>query len=158
MITPSPLTHTEYIREFKNIYRFLGHKKPTNLLIPLGTKNPLYKHARGKRNWERLNLHYKQRGCQNNEKVGVLLIDLAVVDLDTLQEVYDWETEWPVLNDVPMETTRKGKHYFFMRTPLCDKLGLTDGPLSQAADFKSITATGTSGAIMFVKLMESCVQ
>ena len=87
-----------------------------------------------------------------------MLIDLAVLDLDSLEEVCHWENEWPVLNTVPMETTSKGKHYFFLRSPLCDKLGLTDGPLSQTADFKSITATGTAGAVMFVKLMESCVQ
>ena len=79
-------------------------------------------------------------------------IDLAVLDLDSLEEVYQWETEWSVLNNVPMETTSKGKHYFFMRTPLCDELRLKDGPLSKTADFKSITATGTAGAIVFVRL------
>ena len=81
MTTPSPLTRTEHVREFKNIYKFLRHKMPTNLLIPLGTKNPLYKHARGKWNWELLNKHYKQRGIQVDEGVGLLLIDLAVLDL-----------------------------------------------------------------------------
>ena len=133
---------------------------PTNLLIPLGKKNPLYRHARGKWDWDLLNMHYKQTGFEVGMGVGLLLIDLAVLDLDTLEEVYQWETEWPALNNVPMETTSKGKHYFFQRTPLCDELGLTctDGPLSRTADFKSITATGTAGAIMFVKLMESCVQ
>ncbi|KAL0019615.1 hypothetical protein WJX77_002028 [Trebouxia sp. C0004] len=120
---------------------------PTNLLIPLGTKNPLYKHAQGKWNWALLNIHYKQTGFQVDKGVGLLLIDLAVLDLDTLEEVYHWETEWPVLNHVPMETTSKGKHYFFLRTPLCDELGLTDDPLSRTADFKSITATGTAGVL-----------
>lgn len=158
MTTPSPLTRTEHVREFKSIYRFLRRKMPTNLLIPLGTKNPLYKHARGKWNWALLDTHYKRTGFQVDKGVGLLLIDLAVLDLDTLEEVYRWETEWPVLNNVPMETTSKGKHYFFLRTPLCDELGLTDGPLSRTADFKSITATGTAGAIMFLKLMESCVR
>ena len=57
-----------------------------------------------------------------------------------------------MLNDVPMETTSKGKHYFFLRTTLCDELRLTDGPLSKTADFKSITATGTAGAAVFVRL------
>ena len=155
MTTPSQLTCSEYVREFKNIYKFLRRTMPTNLLIPLGRKNPLYKHAQGNWNWGRLNSHYEQTGFQVDKGVGLLLIDLAVLDLE---EVCHWENEWPVLNTVPMETTSKGKHYFFLRSPLCDKLGLTDGPLSQTADFKSITATGTAGAVMFVKLMESCVQ
>lgn len=101
--------------------------------------------------WALLKIHYKRTGFQVDKGVGLLLIDLAVLDLDTLEEVCHWEIEWPVLNDVPMETTSKGKYYFFLRTPLCDELGLTDGPLS-------ITATGTAGAIVFVKLMESCVR
>ena len=130
---------------------------PTNLLIPLGTKKPLYKHAQGEWNWERLYTHYKQTALQIDDGVGILLKDLAVIDLDTLEEVSRWESEWPVLNEVPMETTSKGKHYFFLRTPLCDELGLTDGPLSRTADLKSITATGTAGAIVFVNLPESYV-
>lgn len=158
MTSPSPLTCTEYVQEFKNIYRFLRRKMPTNLLIPLGTKNPLYKHARGKWDWALLQNHYKRTGFQVDKGVGLLLIDLAVLDLDSLDEVDHWENEWHVLNNVPMETTSKGKHYFFRRTPLCDELRLTDGPLSRTADFKSITATGTAGAIVFVKLMESCVR
>ena len=96
---------------------------PTNLLIPLGQKNPLYRHARGKWNWALLNMHYTQTGFQVGKGVGLLLIDLAVLDLDTIEEVHWWETEWPVLNNVPMETTSKGKHYFFMQTPVCDELG-----------------------------------
>ena len=141
------------MREFKNIYRFLRRKMPTNLLIPLGgPKNPLYKHAQGKWNWGRLNSHYDRTGFQVDKGVGLLLTDLAVLDLDSLEEVCHWENEWPLLNNVPMETTSKGKHYFFLRTPLCDELRLTDGPLSEKADFKSITATGTAGAIVFVKL------
>lgn len=59
-----------------------------------------------------------------------------------------WESEWPVLHLVPMETTSKGRHYFFERTPLCDELALTDGPLNKQADFKSITGTGTAGMIV----------
>lgn len=155
MNTPSPLTLSEYRQEFKRLYRFLKHKMQINLLIPLGTKNPLYKHARDKWNWKLVNSHYERTGLQVDKGVGLLLKDLAVLDLDTLEEVDHWETEWPVLNDVPMETTSKGKHYFFLRTPLCDKLGLTDGPLSRTSDFKSITATGTAGAILSVKLLES---
>ena len=152
MTTPSPLTPTEHVREFNVVYKFVRRKMPTNLLMPLGIKNPLYKHARGEWNWERLENHYKQTGFEVDTRVGILLIDLAVLDLDSLEEVSRWENEWPMLNNVPMETTSKGKHYFFMRTRLCDELRLTDGPLSKTADFKSITATGTAGAIMFVGL------
>ena len=87
MTTPSPLASTDFEREFKKIYRFLTRKMPTNLLIPLGGKNPLYKHARGQWNWERLENHYKQTGFQVDKGVGLLLIDLVVLDLDSLEEV-----------------------------------------------------------------------
>ena len=49
--------------------------------------------------------HYKRTGFQVDKGVGLLLIDLAVLDLDTLEEVDHWENEWHVLNNVPMETT-----------------------------------------------------
>ena len=152
MNTSSPLTPTEHVREFKAVYKFLRRKMPTNLLMPLGIKIPLYRHAQGAWNWECLVNHYQQKGFKFDMGVGILLIDLAVLDLDSLEEVSRWENEWPMLNNVPMETTSKGKHYFFLRTRLCDELRLTDGPLSNTADFKSVTATGTAGASMFVGL------
>jgi len=46
-----------------------------------------------------------------------------------------WETEWPVLHSVPMETTSKGAHYYFRHTTLCNELGLTNGLLNKQADF-----------------------
>jgi len=80
-----------------------------------------------------------------NAGVGILLKTLAVVDADSAEEVTRWETEWPVLHSVPMETTSKGAHYYFRRTTLCNELGLTNGPLNKQADFKSIIGTGTAG-------------
>lgn len=44
-----------------------------------------------------------------------------------------------------METTRKGAYYYFLRTALCNELGLTNGPLNKQADFKSIIGTATAG-------------
>lgn len=80
-----------------------------------------------------------------NAGVGILLKTLAVVDADSAEEVTRWETEWPVLHSVPMETTSKGAHYYFQRTTLCNELGLINGPLNKQADFKSIIGTGTAG-------------
>ncbi|DBB03019.1 TPA: hypothetical protein ACH3X1_013438 [Trebouxia sp. C0004] len=89
--------------------------------------------------------HYQETPVHPNAGVGILLKTLAVVDADSAEEVTRWETEWPVLHSVPMETTSKGAHYYFRRTALCNELGLTNGPLNKQADFKSIIGTGTAG-------------
>lgn len=81
--------------------------------------------------------------------VGILLRTLAVLDADSPEEVKRWESEWPVLHLVPMETTSKGRHYFFERTPLCDELGLTDGlakkvhPLLTSTSMRTTISTCT---------------
>lgn len=80
-----------------------------------------------------------------NSGVGILLKTLAVVDADSAEEVTQWETEWPVLHSVRMETTSKGTHYYFRRTTLCNKLGLTNGPLTKQANIKCSIGTGTAG-------------
>ncbi|KAL0018714.1 hypothetical protein WJX77_001627 [Trebouxia sp. C0004] len=90
--------------------------------------------------------HYQETPVHPNAGVGILLKTLAVVDADSAEEVTRWETEWPVLHSVPMETTSKGAHYYFRRTALCNELGLTNGPLNKQADFKSIIGTGTAGS------------
>ncbi len=60
-------------------------------------------------------IEYKQeveRLCKflKNQHANNLLKTLAVIKADTPEEVDCWETEWPVLHSVPMETTSKGKH------------------------------------------------
>ncbi len=79
-------------------------------------------------------LHYQETPVQPNAGVGILLKPLVVVDADSAEEVTRWDTEWPMLHSVPMETTSKGAHYYFRRTTLCNELGLTNGPLNEHAD------------------------
>ena len=141
MTTSSPINRSEYKQQVTTLCNYLKDNLPTNFLIPLGTKNPLFKHAKGQWNWGRFDKEWKKI----DTGVGILLKTLAVIDLDSPEEVDCWETQWPVLQSVPMETTSKGRHYFFLRTPLCDELGLTNGPLNTKADFKYITGTGTAG-------------
>jgi len=105
----------------------------------------LFRHAIGHWGWRDFEKHYQETPVHPNAGVGILLKTLAVVDADSAEEVTRWETEWPVLHSVPMETTSKGAPYYFRRTTLCNELGLTNGPLNKQADFKSIIGTGTAG-------------
>lgn len=54
-----------------------------------------------------------------------------------------------------METTKKGAHYFFLRSELADTSGCFDGAgqivvdgVKLKVDFKSVTSTGSGGVIV----------
>lgn len=77
----------------------------------------LFRHAIGHWGWRDFEKHYQETPVHPNAGVGILLKTLAVVDADSAEEVTRWETEWPVLHSVPMETTSKGAHYYFRARP-----------------------------------------
>jgi hypothetical protein len=50
------------------------------------------------------------------DDVGIVLACLVVVDVDSVEQALALEARFPVLHEVPMENTRRGRHYFFLRT------------------------------------------
>ena len=54
--------------------------------------------------------------------------DFVVLDADSQEQVQKLEEMYPACSTCPCAHTRKGRHYYFLRTPLCDELGMTDAP------------------------------
>jgi hypothetical protein len=81
-----------------------------------------------------------------------------VVDCDCVGVADALERRFPVLLDAPMETTRKGRHYFFRRSALADARGYYDGARQRMAsvDFKTRCETGTGGVIAVAPSTNKC--
>ena len=80
---------------------------------------------------------------------------LFVVDFDEEATYHEWHAQFgAAFDDTVLAKTRKGFHVWFKRTPLCDALGLRDGPvgtfpgpdgklLKKPMDIKTITASAS---------------
>lgn len=80
----------------------------------------------------------------------MLLKQLCVVDVDDLKIADELEKRFPYLKQVPTEQTIKGRHYWFIRSPLADAECFYDGAAQviDRVDFKSVSAEGTSGFVV----------
>lgn len=120
-------------------------------------KGPMHAHKDGRWTWERAN----KEDWKNAEMVGLLLKDLIVPDLDGQDFITEYEKAFPCLQLCPKEETRKGAHYFFERTPLCDELGIFDCARALKSDIlpseadnvlpldiKTVCSTGTCGFLV----------
>eukprot|EP00798_Chlamydomonas_sp_ICE-L_P015384 gene15384-21470_t len=87
---------------------------------------------------------------KNHMDAGVLLRQLCVVDVDNEKLVKHLKEIFPILNHVPTEITRAGRHYWFLRSALAEEEEYYDGPAQRilGVDFKSVAATGTSGFVV----------
>jgi hypothetical protein len=81
---------------------------------------------------------------------AIALRDLCVVDVDDHSTAEALEARFPALRAAPCERTKRGKHYFFLRSALCEEGSFFDGcgKVTQGIDFKSVCSTGTSGIIV----------
>ena len=104
---------------------FLKQYFPNDVLMPVkppppkdaagaAAKNPDERHMGGIYTWGRYDAD-KDMNVYSGRDWMILLKDLAVVDFDRLDPIERWEAEFPELREAAMETTRKGRHYFFRR-------------------------------------------
>ena len=153
--TETPKKSTE------KLYRYLIKNHPEDILMPVNakTKAPLNKHTNNQWSWAKFRKAINQTLRESSDiNVGILVKSLLVIDIDDESLVDDWELKYPVLKQVPMEKTRKGRHYFFARTAYCDDLGLFDkadafaDPVSKEpiskVDLKTVASTGTGGLVV----------
>lgn len=135
-------------RAVKTLEQWLKDSYASDVLIPVsvGQKNPAFRHANNAWSWTRFNETYRAK----DHDVGVLLQNICVVDIDTVKLVHEFEKRFPVLSDVPCESTRKGRHYFFERSPLADREGYFDArsQVTPGVDFKTRCKTGNAGLII----------
>lgn len=131
--------------------QFLREHYPNDVLMPVwkGQKHPMFRHRSGEWSWDSFN-HYSDGVRRSEYDVCVLLHDLCVIDVDCLELADELERKFPVLRDVPCETTRRGRHYWFRRPAFADDMGFFDGAAQKEAgiDFKTVCASGTSGVVL----------
>jgi P4 family phage/plasmid primase-like protien len=153
---PNSAFHIELHKVIKTFYE----KYPNNFIIPTTNKFPNFNHKNGQYSWDNLCSPNTIFDSKNNDSVGLLLKDLIVIDIDDRETVMDYEELFPILKEVVREETKKGRHYFFKRSPLCNELQMFDlsrGLKSHCADgrttvvsidIKTVCSTGTAGLVI----------
>lgn len=120
--------------------QFLESKYPDNILIPLQSekKCPAMSHKGGQYTWEDWDTCMK-----NGHKYtdfGLLVRTMVVVDADSSEAVALLESKYPALLECPCVQTRKGKHYYFLRSNLCEEKNVTDSTgVWKQVDLKTVT-------------------
>jgi hypothetical protein len=143
--------------EVESLARFLKEQHPRDVLIPLHPKKkqPLYPHKGGTWSWAEFDAFFASAAAsdgdeQKEETYGILLREICAIDFDDDALAEAFEAEFPCMAEAPMETTRKGRHYLFLRPPWADAVGYFDGARQIPGldvDFKSVCSTGTSGVL-----------
>lgn len=132
-------------------FNFLKNHRKDDLLMPTQKKNPKYPHKNNSWNWCSVIEHQDEFG--NNNNCCILLKTMIVIDIDVFSLIEKYENMFPILKDCPQVETKKGKHYYFGRTSLCDFYNLYDrsrcfGLSGDEIDFKTICSTGTAGVVV----------
>ena len=136
---------------------WLRANHPNDVLIPCahGDKRPLFRYQGDQGDgwtWDKLDAFLGNLENDRGREAdwAVLLGDLCVVDVDSKATAALLEERFPILLNVPCEATKRGFHYFFRRSTLCDSAGYFDGcaQVLESVDFKSVTPTGTKGVIV----------
>ena len=119
---------------------------PRDVLMPLEkeSKRPAFSHKNENWSW------YRYLTKRKNDDVGILLVDICVIDVDCRSVAKALEDRFAVLKKVPCEDTKKGCHYFFSRSEKADVEGYYDGikQKNSQIDFKTICSNGTSGLVV----------
>jgi P4 family phage/plasmid primase-like protien len=131
---------------------YLRAHHETDVLMPLRseTKVPKYGHKDGSWSWCKYEEHRVRE--PEHRSYGILLRSLCAVDIDSESLAEDMETRYPEMRRAPMERTRKGRHYVFVRPEWADEESYYDGSRQHGqtleVDFKSVCSTGTSGLLV----------
>ena len=141
------------LRKFSKSEDFLRRWCPRDLLMPVKkeTKHPMMPHSGGRWSWRKLD-EWRQVNSSAAESYDacVLMSDLCVIDVDDEEMAVRLESKFPILHSVPMEKTRRGRHYWFRRSEEADLFGYYDGhgQREKGIDFKTRCRTGTGGVVV----------
>ena len=124
------------------------------VFVPVSIKNkqPITCHKGGQWSHDKALQWLKHKAQKAQFRVGMLLYGLVVIDFDRAELYPAWAAEFPELEAVPAERTRKGMHCYFLRCHAAQAAGLTDGPLNDPAtgltasmDVKTVTGSEVNG-------------
>lgn len=141
------------LKQIDALSRYLQKHHPTNMLMPMGSdKTPMFAHKGNVWTWPKW-LDFRKKDPTHTE-YAIILQSICVLDFDKADLIPTFEEKFPELKSAPMETTKHGAHFFFLRSELADSEGYFDGArqtkvdgVSVEVDFKSRTSTGTGGII-----------
>ena len=131
--------HHSALEDISRLADFLKSNYPDNVLIPLrsGSKIPAKCHTGGQFGWEQWDA--EMQSGQWTE-FGLLMRTMVVVDADSSEAVSMLESKYPALLECPCVQTRKGKHYYFLRSTLCNEKNVTDSTgVWNQVDLKTVT-------------------
>ena len=142
----------EALDAFSSTEFFLKKWCPRDILMPVekGLKHPAMPHSGGRWSWTKLDQWKSKSNAASTYDACILLQDLCVIDVDDEDMARELEVKFPILHDVPMEKTNRGRHYWFRRSDDADALGYYDGhgQRQQGIDFKTRCRTGTGGIVV----------
>ena len=146
---------TRIVKSLDRLQGYLDRKFPGCLIMPCSMdKTPKYAHKDGQWTQEKAKRSLKE--CLDHGALILLTKDLIVIDIDEEEWVGKLETMFPEMCETIQCKTRKGKHYYFSRTPDCElydsvrKMKTSDdtGNITiLPIDIKTVARTGTKTAI-----------
>ena len=149
-VPPVPPTADQH-RQIDALASWLRDHVHGDVLVPVdpATKAPLVRHRDGAWSWAR----FEEFRASYPEHIayGIAAQTLCVIDVDREAAIAPLLERFPCLaRDAVRATTRKGAHFFFTRSPLCDRDGFYDArsPVVPGIDFKTRASTGTGGIIV----------
>ena len=124
---------------------------PSDIMMPVArnTKSPMFRHRNNEWSWEMYDKFVEDNKYEVYD-VCVVLQNLCVIDVDSKQQADHLEARFPCLKNTACEETARGRHYWFVRSPIADKLGYYDGAAQRikGIDFKTVCKNGTGGIIL----------
>jgi hypothetical protein len=130
---------------------FLKSQFPNDILIPLKneTKQPLFCHKNNTWSWDKY-IDYRKKRKRTPFDAAVILQDLCVIDIDQKETAVQLIEKFPILREVPCEKTKRGFHFWFIRSITADEHGYYDGckQVFPDIDFKSIHSNHTGGIVV----------
>lgn len=151
----APPNNSTAVAAFQKLYCWLRNNHPMNVLMicEKDKKHPVHCHCTG---WDWSCFENVMESCGKRRSVvdvydiGILLYDMCVVDVDDEKKASELEARFPVLRSVPCEKTKKGFHYFFLRSDLANVDGHYDGArqIMPGVDFKTSCHTGSCGFVV----------
>ena len=132
--------HHSALEDISRLANFFKSKYPDNILIPLqsGKKCPVMIHKGGQYTWK--DWDACMENGQRYTEFGVLARTIVVLDADSPEAVELLESKYPALLECPCVQTRKGRHYYFLRSILCKEKNVTDSTgVWKHVDLKTVT-------------------
>ena len=126
---------------------------PTEVMMPCAPKSkaPAYAHRSGAWTWCNAARSVSRELMRSEGRnFGIVLQRMCIIDVDDRSTANELEAQFPVLKQVPCESTHRGMHYFLLRSELADRCGYFDGAnqVMRGVDFKSVCSTGSGGFVV----------